>query len=82
MMDTVYCLWSSDPDQTVDAKLISICADKASADHAFWQNGEDGFIEKRTLEGLKSKCTVCGKEISYEKFIGNRVCKKHQNLAI
>lgn len=81
-MEFVYCLWSSDPDQTIDATLISICADKASEDHAFWQNGEDSFIEKRKLAGLKSNCTVCGKEISYQKFIGNRVCNKHQHLAI
>ncbi len=45
----IYLLWSSEPETTVDPQLISVCADKESADHAFLLNGENGFIEERPV---------------------------------
>lgn len=51
----IYLLWSSDPEATVDPQLISVCADKESADHAFWQNGENGYIEIRSVYKYKRR---------------------------
>lgn len=52
-MEQIHILWSSDPDMTVDAQLISVCSNAESANHALWLNGDSGFIEVRNVSTYK-----------------------------